>query len=260
MDMRNLQKHLNEVRARLSRRKRVLLLADFDGTLSPLAESPEKARLPQSTRETLLRLGFSPRIFVAVLSGRPLDYLKSIFGVETFFYGGNHGLVMDGPDFSFCHPRARAFKGLMQYLVRRLRMPVSDVLGAVLEDKGFSLALHYRNVPRAHQSDFDTLVDTLRQRTAGLPVRWRPGDKVWELLPRVAWNKGRAAEVLVRHLGHPFPVAVGDDKTDEDMFRTLSGTGITVHVGSNGDSFAEFYLKRQSEVSGFLRLLEDVLQ
>ncbi len=258
--MRNLQKHLNEVRARLSRQKRVLLLVDFDGTLSPLAESPEKARLPQYARETLLRLGSGPRIVVAILSGRPLGYLKSIFGVPTFFYGGNHGLEMEGPNFYFCHPRARNLRGVMRSLARQFLEPVKEVPGALLENKGFSLALHYRNVSRARRADFDALVDRLREKTAGLPVHWRPGDKVWELLPRVAWDKGRAAEALMRHLEHPFSVAVGDDKTDEDMFQALSGKGITIHVGNKGDSFAEFCLKRQSEVPRFLRFLEEALQ
>ena len=260
MDMRNLQKHLNEVLARLSRQKRVLLLADFDGTLSPLAESPAKARLPQSTRETLLRLGRSHRILVAILSGRPLGYLKSVFGCQWFIYGGNHGLEMEGPNFYFCHPRARSLRSVIRSLARQFQEPVQDVPGALLENKGFSLALHYRKVPPSHRANFDALVERLREKAAGLPVRWRPGDQVWEVLPRVAWDKGRAAEALVEHLGHPFPVAMGDDKTDEDMFQALSGKGITVHVGHSGDSSAEFCLKRQSEVPRFLKFLEEVLQ
>ena len=259
MDMRNLQKHLNEVRVRLSRQKRVLLLLDFDGTLSPLAESPEKARLPQGVRKTLLRLGFPPRILVAILSGRPLSYLKSVFGCQWFFYGGNHGLEMEGPNFYFCHPRARSLRSVIRSMARQFQEPVQDVPGALLENKGFSLAVHYRNVPPELRANFDALVDRLREKTNGFPVRWRTGDKVWELLPRVAWDKGRAAEALVVHLEHPFPVAVGDDKTDEDMFQTLSGKGITIHVGNKGDSLAEFCLNRQSEVPRFLRFLEEVL-
>ncbi len=258
--MRNLQKHLSEVQARLSPQSRVLLLVDFDGTLSPLAESPEQARLPQSVRQTLLRLAFRPRLRVAVLSGRPLRYLKSVFGVPSFFYGGNHGLEIEGPDFSFRHPRARTLKSVIQKLVRQFRKPVKAVPGALLENKGFSLALHYRNVPPAHKPDLDALLRRFRNQTAGLPVRWRPGNMVWELLPRVAWNKGRAAAWLIQHLRCPFPLAVGDDETDEDMFKALSGRGITVRVGVNGGSSAQFCLKRQSGVPRFLRFLEEVLQ
>lgn len=258
--MRDLQKHLSEIRARLSPQKRVLLLVDFDGTLSPLADSPANARLPQSVRRTLVQLDSRTRILVAVMSGRPLGYLKSVFGVQSFFYGGNHGLEMEGPDFFFSHPRARTLRSVIQNLVRQFRKLVNEVPGALLENKGLSLALHCRNVPRAQQSDFDALVDRLRGKTAGLPVRWRPGNKVWEMLPRVAWDKGRAAEALIRHLKHPFPVAVGDDKTDEDMFEALSGRGITVRVGNNDDSFAQFCMKHQSEVPRFLRFLEEVLE
>jgi trehalose-phosphatase len=258
--MRNLRKHLTEIRARLSPQKRVLLLMDFDGTLSPLADTPEKAQLPQNEQQMLLRLALQPRIRVAILSGRPLGYLKAAFGAPSFFYGGNHGLEMEGPDFSFRHPGARALRSAVQNLVRQFRKPIKGVSGALLENKGLSLALHYRNVPPAHRPDFDALVERLRNKTAGLPVRWRPGNRVWELLPRVAWDKGRAAQALIRHLEHPFPVAVGDDKTDEDMFESLSGKGITVHVGGDGDSFAQFCLTRQSEMPWFLKFLEEVLK
>jgi trehalose-phosphatase len=260
MDMRDLQKHRSEIQARLSREEQVLVLVDFDGTLSPLAESPEKARLPRSTRNTLLRLGFLPRIQVAILSGRPLPYLKSVFDCPWFFYGGNHGIEMEGPNFYFCHPRAQSFRGVIRRMARPFQKLVKQVPGALLENKGFSLAVHHRKVLPADRTSFEALINTLREQTAGLPVRWRPGAKVWEFLPRVAWDKGRAAKALVRHLKNPFPVAVGDDKTDEDMFRALAGRGITVHVGSKADSFAEFYLRRQSEVPWFLRFLEEVLR
>ena len=258
--MRNLRRHLTEIRAQLSPQKHVLILMDFDGTLSPLATAPEKAHLPQNVQRMLLQLASQPRVCVAILSGRPLGYLKSVFGAPSFFYGGNHGLEMEGPDFSFCHPGARALKTAIQNLVRRFRKPIEGVPGALLENKELSLAIHYRNVPRANRPDFDALVEKLRNKTAGLPIRWQPGNKVWELLPQVAWNKGRAAKALIQHLEHPFPVAVGDDKTDEDMFKALPKKGITVHVGSDGDSCAQFCLMRQSEIPWFLRFLEGVLK
>ena len=258
--MRYLRGHLTEIRARLLPQRRVLLLMDFDGTLSPLADTPEKAHLPQNVRQVLLRLAFQPRVRVAILSGRPLGYLKAVFGAPNFFYGGNHGLQMEGPGFSFRHPGACALSRVVQKLVRQFRKPIKGVSGALLENKGLSLALHYRNVPRAHRPHFDALVEKLQNKTADLPVRWRPGNKVWELLPRVDWDKGRGAEALIRHLDHPFPLAVGDDKTDEDMFEALSRKGITVHVGGDGDSSAQFCLKRQSEMPRFLRFLEGVLK
>lgn len=175
--MQNLRGHLTEIRARLSPQKRVLLLMDFDGTLSPLADTPEKAHLPQGVRQMLLRLACRSHVSVAILSGRPLAYLKAVFGASYFFYGGNHGLEMEGPDFSFCHPGARALRSVIQNLVRQFRKPVKGVSGALLENKRLSLALHYRNVPRAHRSHFDALVEKLQNKTAGLPVRWRRGNK-----------------------------------------------------------------------------------
>jgi trehalose 6-phosphate phosphatase len=257
--MRDVLMHLSEVRERLSRQNRVLLLLDFDGTLCPLAASPEKACLPKVVHEMLQRLTLRPRIIVAVLSGRPLVYLKSVFGVPSLFFGGNHGIEMEGPSYSFCHPGAKTLKVLIQELAQQFETPVSEVPGALLENKEFSLAIHCRNVAPAQRLSFDTLVTRLREQTTGQPVRWRRGKEVWELLPHVAWDKGRAAEALIRHLGDPFPVAVGDDATDEDMFMALSNSAITIRVGTNCDSFAQFCLKRQGEVIRFLRFLEQEL-
>ncbi|MBI4396942.1 MAG: trehalose-phosphatase [Elusimicrobia bacterium] len=247
------------LRRRLSRARKVLFLLDFDGTLSPLAPLPEKARIPEGVRRTLLGLLLPPHVHVAILSGRPVAYLARCFEKRGFVYGGNHGLEMKGPDWHYKNPKGEALRPLIQKLAARFRVPVWKVPGARLENKGFSLSLHYRRVPHEHMDGFHRLVGRFRERTGSLPVRWMEGHKVWELLPGVAWDKGRAARALLKRFSSPFSIALGDDRTDEDMFRALKGRGITVQVGRKRGSFAGYYLNGQAEVPRFLREMKRVL-
>jgi trehalose-phosphatase len=258
--MRDLWSNLAEIRGRVAPQTRLLFLMDFDGTLSPLAEAPENAHLPEDVRQTLSRLADRPCAQVAILSGRPLDYLTTVFHAPSFFYGGNHGLEMEGPDFSFQHPGACALRGVVQELAGKFREQLATVPGALLENKGLSLALHYRNVPSARHRELEALIEAFKKETAGLPVQWRHGIKVWELLPLVDWDKGCATTALLKRLEFPFPIAMGDDRTDADMFDALSGNGITVQVGNDCDLHAQFSLPIQSDVPRFLAFLEETLR
>jgi trehalose-phosphatase len=140
---------------------------------------------------------------------------------------------------------------MMKTLAREFRRGLSDVPGALVEDKGLTVALHFRRVPERCRRLFGERVQGFKRRTAGLPVFWRAGLKVRELLPRVAWHKGRAALHLKSLLGHPWPVAVGDEVTDEDMFRAVRGRGLAIRVG-RGSSAAPYRLRRQREVPRLL--------
>jgi len=84
---------------------------------------------------------------------------------------------------------------------------------------------------------------------------WRSGHKVFELLPREAAHKGHALERLAGRLGRPFRVAVGDDTTDEDMFKALAGGGIGVRVGRQAGSKAGYFLAAQAEVPRLIRFI-----
>jgi len=236
--------------------RRLVLLLDFDGTLSPLAETPDGARLPARVRRSLLRLVSLGGVRVAVISGRPVDYLRRTIRLQPVYYSGNHGLEIVGPRTSYCHPMAAGLRKQIRRWAKSWQDPVSRIPGAFLEDKGVSLSLHYRRVLPHHLSAFRALVRRLRIETAACRVRWQQGKKVWEVLPAAAWDKGRAARVLTQRLKHFFPVIVGDDETDEDMFRAFRGKGLTIAVGRTR-SAAAFRLRRQNDVPRFLERLCD---
>jgi len=246
------------VKGSLSASRRVLLILDFDGTLSPLAETPDAAVLPLVIRQTLRRLTALPSVTVAIMSGRPVTYLRRMVGDRRVIYGGNHGLEMRGPRLSFIHSEARRLRTTVRAYASAWRSTLNLIPGALLENKGLSLGLHHRRVPARHLPAFHRLIDRLKRQTAGRPFRWRTGKKVWELLPDVAWNKGKAALWLMKKMKDPRPVVVGDDVTDEDMFRALRRRGTCIVVGRKR-SAAGLYLAGQGEVPRLLRSLEKEL-
>lgn len=247
------------LRARVRGARKALVLLDFDGTLSKIVHDPARARLLPGIRFLLRRLAALPRARVAVLSGRSISSLKSGLDMKRLYLGGNHGLQMKGPDLEFDHPRARALTPLLRAVAGDIRRHIESVPGARIEDKGVSLSLHFRSVRPVHIPLFRRIVSRFRSRTARFPLRWRTGKKVWEIVPGVPWHKGEAALHLRRHLGHPLAIAVGDDETDEDMFRALSPDAITVRIGYKAGSAARYYLNRQRDIVRFLRAVLDEL-
>lgn len=240
----------------VSSRKNILLLLDFDGTIAPLEASPGLVNLPAATRSLIRTLMSRHGVKVAIISGRSVSNIRSHVGLRSVYYAGNHGLEIEGPGLSFTEPLAASLKPALKELSRSLRSDLRSLTGVLLENKGMTVSLHYRLLGPEDLRKFGRLLRLFRARTGGLPFRWRSGHKVWEIIPNVRWDKGRAALCLLRHLGHPFPVALGDDRTDEDMFRALRGKGITVRIGRRQQSAADYCLSSQDETQRFLEALE----
>jgi trehalose 6-phosphate phosphatase len=257
--MRNLWREWPRVRDEIAGRKRVLLLLDFDGTLAPLASSHDRARLPSRTRSLLSSLRLQPRVGVAVLSGRSLPDLRSRVDLPRIYYCGNHGLEIEGPGISFRQAEALSMRSIIQSLAGRLERELRPFPRAVLENKGLTLSLHYRRVPRHRMPRLRRLRARLQLESSGLPVRWRAGRRVWEVLPDVPWHKGAASLYLVRRLRQSFPIALGDDTTDEDIFTALKGKGLSIRIGGPADSGADYYLGPQAQVARFLREAREAL-
>lgn len=193
------------------------------------------------------------RMKVVVLSGRSLASVRSYVGLPSLYYGGNHGLEIRGPGVSFRHPGAASMRPILARLVRLLRMELDSAPGVLVEDKGLTLSVHYRRVSPPRLPRLRGVLRRLRARTSALPVRWSRGHKVCEIVPNVAWDKGAAALYLLERLRHPFPVALGDDRTDEDLFAAVRGKGLSVRIGHRGATMAEYRLGGQGQVVRFLR-------
>lgn len=256
-----------EVAEQLKNARRILLLTDYDGTLTPIVERPELANLPEGTRLILRALAREHYFEVGVISGRALSDLKEKVGITGIIYAGNHGLEIEGPGIEFVNPLAeeiRPFLRLMHYVLNRA---LSTFRGVLVEDKGLSLTVHYRLVERHKTKEVENIVQkVVGGAEANGSVKLTSGKEVWEVRPAVNWDKGKAIKTLMKRYGKGgnrsglLPIYMGDDLTDEDGFRVIAdyGKGISVFVGEPVEySAARYYLKSPLEVSAFLgRLLE----
>lgn len=242
------------VAACLAAAPKLLVTLDFDGTLAALAETPDKARLDPAYRAALKALAASPGVSLFILSGRALAGLRRLVGLRGIYYGGNHGSEISGPGFAWQDGGALASRRAVAALAADMRERFPAGTGVLVEDKVFSASVHYRNIRPAYRRAFLARMKALAAgRTPGL--KWRRGRKVFEALPAGAPHKGDALVLLSRKLRHDLCIVVGDDLTDEDMFRVVAGKGIAVRVGRKAGSAAPYYLGSQADV---LRLLEAI--
>lgn len=238
----------------ISRKSRMLLLLDFDGTLCEIMPRPGQARLSAERRDLLRRLNAGPRR-LAILTGRSLSDLKGRVAIPGLIYCGNFGLQMEGPRAAFQHPWARAYRRPLGLLRRRLVRLLGDIPGVLVESKGLGLALHYRSVPPERLPEFKERLARFRKANPLTGLRWKGGRRAWEVLPDLSWDKADAALLLWRRLGRPYLMAIGDGRADEGLFQVARGRGISISVGRKQRSAAAYRLKDVADVYRFLVLL-----
>jgi trehalose-phosphatase len=229
--------------------RKVFLVLDFDGTLAPLVDQPSMAKLPESVLRPLRRL--VEIADVAVMSGRAMADVRRRVGIRAIAYGGNHGIEIVGPGVRYLNPVAQKLKKQTQTFFEAARLSFQDVPGVHIETKGFGLSLHYRHVPKTRLGFFKKRLAAFQETTHVDLFHWTKGHMVSEMRPQTGWDKGKALRHLWSRWGKPFVLCVGDDVTDEDMFRAMPKSGVSVKVGK-GKTRARYRLARQIEVAQML--------
>ncbi len=245
--------------------RHILLLLDYDGTLTPIVERPELANLPKTARQLLQALARQRRFTLGVISGRALVDLRDKVGISDIIYAGNHGLEIEGPGVSFVNPLAEEFRPVLRLMHYVLAQALGAIKGVLVEDKGLTLSVHYRQVPADKSTAVKNIFNRIAQGAATLgKIRITSGKKVYEIRPAVAWDKGKAIKLLMNKYGKGgrksqlLPIYIGDDLTDEDGFKVIEnyGGGISIFVGeANLSSAARYFLRSPEEVNKFLSML-----
>ncbi len=246
--------HVQEIAGRSGR---VAVFLDYDGTLTPIVSHPENAWLSDSMRQTLQEL--AARAPVAILSGRDLDDVRRRVNLDGIIYAGSHGFDIAGPR-GLRKQMATEFLPKLDTVENELHERLDRIPGARVERKHFSVAAHYRNVNENDVPEVQRVVDAAAARHPEL--RRINGKKVYEMLPDIDWNKGKAVIWLLETLGLESrsggirPIYIGDDSTDEDAFRAIEQRGIGILVSEQSQPTAAGYsLKNIDEVERFLRTL-----
>ena len=238
---------------------RVLLLFDYDGTLTPIVDRPELAVLDPGTKGLLAGLSRDDKFILGIISGRSLDDVRGRVGVSGLVYAGNHGLEIQGPGLDFTHSVAEELRDTQGRIYARLREELADVPGVILEDKGLTLSLHYRLTPREYVDSVEAMfAATVAPFVAESQVEIARGKNVLEVRPRVPWNKGTAITKIADSYGRSaVTVFFGDDVSDEDGFAVVQeGEGIAVMVGPAGQPTQAMYrVDSPQEVVETLKLL-----
>uniref|UniRef100_A0A5B6ZIK5 Trehalose 6-phosphate phosphatase n=1 Tax=Davidia involucrata TaxID=16924 RepID=A0A5B6ZIK5_DAVIN len=261
------------------KKKRIVMFLDYDGTLSPIVEDPDRAFMSDDMRSALRNV--AKYIPTAIISGRSRDKVYELIGLTELYYAGSHGMDIICPvrdmistDHSNCirsteqqvkevnlFQPASEFLPMIDEVFRTLVKNTKDIKGAKVENHKFCASVHYRNVdekswPTIAQRVHDILKDYPR-------LRLTHGRKVLEVRPVIDWDKGKAVEFLLESLGlsnsdDVLPIFIGDDRSDEDAFKVLRegnrGYGILVSSVPK-ETKAFFSLRDPLEVKEFLKSL-----
>ncbi len=246
--------------AKIKRARRTCLFLDYDGTLSPIQPRPELAHLTLTNRESLKRLARNPKVHIAIVSGRSLREVRSKIKIKGLIYAGNHGIQIQGPGMKYVHPAVQKEPQRLKRIARQLGRLVKKYRGAFVENKRYTLTLHYRAL---QQKDALRLLQEARQVLDPLQVqghvRLTKAKKALEVRPKVQWDKGKAVRWILEKLQPSAGCALyaGDDHTDEHAFQALKGKGLTLRVGRLKGSLAQFYVPSPLH---FEKLLKEVAQ
>ncbi len=211
--------HLEAVR-RLAGHRPMGLFVDVDGTIAPIAPTPDEAAVSPAVRRALAAL--SREATVVALTGRDTASARRVVGVAEIAYAGNHGMEWWEDGTATVEPLAQPYVGRIHRLAGHLRAALADEPGVLIEDKGPSLAIHYR---------LATDPAVVRERVlavlggpggaGGLPLR--EGKMLIEVLPPVAVNKGTSIARTVERRALGSVLVLGDDTTDVDAFEAVRG-------------------------------------
>ncbi|XP_058786806.1 probable trehalose-phosphate phosphatase C [Vicia villosa] len=254
--------------------KRIVVFLDYDGTLSPIVNNPDRAFMSDEMRAAVSEVAtYFP---TAIITGRGREKVKDFVKLNNLYYAGSHGMDIMAPsvpinqcDNTTLHTNgngvpfqpAKKFLPAIQEMLKRLEDVIKGIEGASIEDNQFCVSVHFRQV---HEKDYNVLEEKVKSVLAKYPLFcMNEGKKVMEIRPSIKWNKGNAIEYFLDTLGlsnsnNFLPLYIGDDRTDEDAFKVIRsrGQGYPIIVSSTPrETCALYSLRDPSEVLIFLSRL-----
>ncbi|KAM0884672.1 hypothetical protein ACQ4PT_030830 [Festuca glaucescens] len=241
--------------------KMIALFLDYDGTLSPIVKIPEEAFMSEEMRDAV---GEAASLFpTSVVTGRSRDKVKDFIQLENLHYAGSHGMDIKLSDETEAFQPTSEYEPRIAEATERLEDVVQQIKGAMLENNKYCVSVHYRNVHKKERKLVKDLVN--RTLTSFSDLKVTRGKKVLEVRPKADFNKGHAVNYLLEYLvnknnwdrSQVLAIYIGDDKTDEDAFKVLSGQGgFGILVSKKRrKTDASYSLKDPPQVKEFLQKL-----
>ena len=235
-----------------------VLFLDYDGTLAPIVDDPESAIIDQKIYQIVKDLSLKPMTQVVIVSGRGEAFLKKQFKGINCYHAYEHGAL-------FFDYQTKKLRNLISSNKDKWYFKAIDIIrdytkrtpGSFFEKKNYAITWHHRNTTNDY-GEFQArkLAQDLSATFSHLPVSVIVGKKVVEI-KAIEANKGRFAEWFMERYGShaEFSLAVGDDRTDEDLFEVVNKFGATVKVGEFDKTHAGYYVEEQSKVAPLLKSL-----
>ncbi|MCK5342545.1 MAG: trehalose-phosphatase [Candidatus Heimdallarchaeota archaeon] len=241
-----------------SRQNKPVFFLDYDGTLTPIVDRPELAVISQQMKDTVANT--AKKFTTAIVSGRMREDVENLVGIDGLFYVGSHGFDILGGGVSMIQAQAQQTIPVVTDVIEWLKKEVGSIEGVIIEEKKFSTAVHYRLVADENLEKIEKAVLHVIENHKELHLM--RGKMVYEILPNIDWNKGKAVRWIMKALNiswdNSMIVYVGDDTTDEFAFRAVRGLGIGILVSDkSGPSAAQYQLSTPDEV---LKLFEKLLK
>lgn len=272
-----------DLKESLKKAKLIFFFLDYDGTLVPIRKKPGLAKISVKTRRLLKTLAEKKWAKVFIVTGRTLKNIKYLIGLKSISYIGNHGFELtcpaltlidfkidsrfrrndkgksslrkQGSNLTFSSKKAEDSGKAVRAIYRKLKKSL-NIKDAIIENKFYTLSIHYRLVKKRY-------LEILKCRAYNIAAPYRKkgviliteGKKVLEIRPNLRWNKGSMVRWIIKKLRirGGLPVYIGDDKTDEDAFKALKESGLTILVSKRPvPTEAKFRLKSPGEVFAFL--------
>ena len=247
--------NLEKVKNELSQ-KDIFLFLDYDGTLTPIVATPDLAVISDETRDIVRRV--SEKLTVAIVSGRATDDVRSKMKLEGVFYAGSHGFEIVAPDGQVTiNEEAQKIRSTIDEVHEKLSDRLKNVKGALVENVKYTISSHYRLVS---EEDFPKVEKAVDEILEEYPILKKTnGKKVFEIRPKIDWDKGRAVRWIMNYLKYDkdkhLLCYIGDDTTDEDAFRVLKNKGFGILVAEElRPSEAEYYVENTSDVKQVLEI------
>lgn len=247
----------NNFSKRLLSSSKVELFLDYDGTITPIHKTPSETILSSDTIHILQQLIQLPNVRVTILTGRSMKDIRKFIPFENIRLVANHGfhIYMDGNE--WVHPDAESSFPKMHQLQDILLTALKSFSNVFVENKQFTLGIHYRN---AAAKDTPIVKELTKKNISSFDPKLviTESKEVIEVQPPVKWGKGNAVSKILKV--HPYPhnslkIYIGDDITDEDAFQVLKSSGITIYVGEISETKAQYYVENVKEVLQILRMI-----
>lgn len=255
--------------------KLLTVFLDYDGTISPIVNKPDEAFMSDEMRAAVQRV--ASLYPTAIISGRSREKVYDFVRLPELYYAGSHGLDIVAPSAEGSqrdlHQPAPWAPEVMDAVYKECVAAIADIPGASVDHNKFCVSVHYRNCEA--KEDWGRVKAVVDACVASDPSRLKQaeGRKVFEVKPRVAWDKGKALSYLLSQLGlegkyadgEVMSLYFGDDHTDEDAFHELrgfpEGAGCGVIVSSvPKPSNAVFSVRDPAEVLVFLNSIADLAE